>query len=139
MKTYILDENNVAIPCEDFFEWAEWFARNGRQVKETQVKGYRISTVFLGLDLNFSGEGDPALFETMVFFEDDYSSPVPFTVANKLPIFDDLLCTSFRCGFFLEAQQHHDKITAEILNRIAENEAYAEGSVSQALEAIRQH
>ncbi|MCK4858907.1 MAG: hypothetical protein KAT58_13115 [candidate division Zixibacteria bacterium] len=29
----------------------------------------RVSTVFLGLDHNFSGEGHPVLFETMVFGE----------------------------------------------------------------------
>ena len=38
------------------------------RVDETYLEcGVRISTVFLGLDYNFSHPGPPALFETMIF------------------------------------------------------------------------
>jgi hypothetical protein len=47
-------------------EWATWFCNSERHVGETDVKGYRVSTVFLGLD-HSHGDGDPVLFETMVF------------------------------------------------------------------------
>jgi len=43
--------------------------KNDRQTAETNTFGYRISTVFLGLDHNFTGEGPPVLWETMVFPE----------------------------------------------------------------------
>ena len=33
------------------------------------VNGYTVSTVFLTIDHNVSGHGDPVLFETMVFSE----------------------------------------------------------------------
>ena len=33
----------------------------------TEIKGIRISTVFLGIDHNLLEEGEPVLFETMVF------------------------------------------------------------------------
>jgi len=40
-----------------------------RTVGDTTIEGVRVSTVFLGLDHNHSGEGPPVLFETMVFAE----------------------------------------------------------------------
>jgi len=38
-----------------------------RFVKQTEKDGVKVSTVFLGLDHRFCEEGDPLLFETMVF------------------------------------------------------------------------
>lgn len=38
-----------------------------KRVALTTVRGYMISTVWLGLDHNFSGKGPPLIFETMVF------------------------------------------------------------------------
>jgi 20S proteasome alpha/beta subunit len=35
--------------------------------EETADKHYWVSTVWLGIDHNFSGEGPPIIFETMVF------------------------------------------------------------------------
>jgi hypothetical protein len=42
-----------------------------RHVGEDFVNGYRVSTVFLGLDHGF--DSDIQLFETMVFPEDSYA------------------------------------------------------------------
>ena len=48
--------------------WARWFETADRRVALTEVSGIRVSTVFLGLDYRFSGEGPPLLlFETMTF------------------------------------------------------------------------
>jgi hypothetical protein len=49
-----------------------------------------VSTIFLGLDHNFSGEGDPILFETMIFgdLEDAYQT---------------------RCSTWAEAERMHQK------------------------------
>ena len=47
-----------------------WFMENkdARRVALTEIaKDIEVSTVFLGLDHNFRGEGRPLLFETMVF------------------------------------------------------------------------
>jgi len=39
-----------------------------RRVAKTKLKnGFMVSTVFLGIDHNFSGQENPLLFETMVF------------------------------------------------------------------------
>jgi len=68
-KYYILDEDNIAIPT-DLMTWAKMFEDEGnrRVALDTTVKGDTISTVFLGLNHNW-GEGEPLLFETMVFVD----------------------------------------------------------------------
>jgi hypothetical protein len=65
---YIL-ENGAPKPTDDILEWARWFERSGSErivARETQGE-VTVSTVFLGLDHNFSMTGSPLLYETMVF------------------------------------------------------------------------
>jgi hypothetical protein len=66
---YILDDEGNPKPCYDLLEWAEWFetAREKRILASTIVGEYRVSTVFLGLNYDFTGKGLPILWETMVF------------------------------------------------------------------------
>ena len=47
-----------------------WFETANRTVEKTDIDGIIISTVFLGVDYNFSRYGDPLFFETMVFLPD---------------------------------------------------------------------
>ncbi len=67
---YILDENGEPVPCPEAVQWAQW--------KETHYDDWRlgysefpgevyVSTVFLGIDHNFTMKGDPILWETMIF------------------------------------------------------------------------
>jgi hypothetical protein len=64
-KFYILDgKTPKACTLE---QWAKWFDGNNRKVASTMIGNVRVSTVFLGLDHNFSPHGDPLLFETMIF------------------------------------------------------------------------
>lgn len=55
----------------DFLKWAVWFEEAERHVDKTDLvvdgEEITVSTVFLGLDHNFGREGDPLLFETMIF------------------------------------------------------------------------
>ena len=67
---YKLDGHKT-VPCENLMEWAQWFETADRRVLKTILKGpdnidIKVSTVFLGLNHNL-GEGEPILFETMVF------------------------------------------------------------------------
>lgn len=65
MSHWILKDRE---PVEvDLMTWAEWFGTADRSVAQTAGRGYRVSTVFLGLDHRFGGGGPPLLFETMVF------------------------------------------------------------------------
>jgi hypothetical protein len=52
----------------DMLTWAKWFGDIAkRRVASDKVDDVRVSTIFLGLDHNWSGKGDPILFETMIF------------------------------------------------------------------------
>lgn len=64
---YIL-EGRTPVPAKDMMEWAKWFEKADRVVRQTELKAsnVRVSTVFLGLDHSFTG-GPPLLFETLVF------------------------------------------------------------------------
>lgn len=69
MKTFILIDKRV-MPAE-LMQWARWMelsrADNSFRVAETMVGDLWVSTVFLGLDHRFVGDGPPIVFETMVF------------------------------------------------------------------------
>lgn len=67
---YKLDDDGTAVACENLLEWALWFESADRTVVKTEVGDKRVSTVFLGLDHNYSGDGPPVLWETMVFGPD---------------------------------------------------------------------
>ena len=65
LSYYIL--NGKRVEKTNLREWGKFFETRERIIKqETLPNGYWISTVFLGLDHNFSG-GRPLLFETMAF------------------------------------------------------------------------
>lgn len=67
---YILNEAGEPEQVFDVVTWARWMEahRDRKRVAyDTLTSGTRISTVFLGLDHNYSGEGPPVLWETMIF------------------------------------------------------------------------
>ena len=69
MQHYIL-ENGKPIPV-DIVTFAKWNMTANRRVDFTIIEdGVEVSTVFLGLDHNFSSKGPPILYETMVFRND---------------------------------------------------------------------
>jgi len=61
MIHYIL-KGKKAVACDDLMTWAKWIETADRHVAEDTVRGVRVSTVFLGIDLR-----EPLLFETMIF------------------------------------------------------------------------
>ncbi len=63
---YIL-ENQVPVPIDNILQWGQWMEDpNNKRVALTEINQLRVSTVFLGVDSQFT-EGQPVLFETMVF------------------------------------------------------------------------
>ena len=70
MEHWILEEDHTVREAS-LLEWAEWFGKNIelRIVKREEFNEGVVSTVFLGLDHNYTG-GDPHVFETMVFDKD---------------------------------------------------------------------
>jgi hypothetical protein len=92
---YILDDDHNLIPA-DGYTWGAWFhdAAN-RMVAKTQVGNCLVSTVCLGLDHNFLGNGPPLLFETMIFVEGDGEE-------------------CWRCSTWQEAEAQHARVVAEL-------------------------
>lgn len=68
MSDYFILEGHIPVAC-DFTTWTK--SRSGGphpiHVGLDDIGPARVSTVFLGLDHNFGGDGPPILFETMVF------------------------------------------------------------------------
>ncbi len=107
--TYILNDKGEPVPCQDLTEWAKWigstkgFAK--RFVKDETIDGIRVSTIFLGMDHRFA-EGDPILWETMLFAEAD---------GHYLHQYQD------RCGGTREqAEAMHEKAKQKILDYMKE-------------------
>ncbi len=110
---YLLDKDRNVVPAKDVLEWAEGFDEDARRVGYDENSRYRISTVFLGLDHRFGGEGPPLVFETMVF------EKLPLWKSWLLYLFprlswhyywsqwSDIECE--RCSTWAEAEAQHAK------------------------------
>lgn len=78
---YILDKDGNPIICNDLILWGKWMAKNddARRIALDYIDEVKISTVFLGLDHQFT-HGSPLLYETMIFggehdgYQDRYST-----------------------------------------------------------------
>ena len=57
----------TVVPCHDLLTWGKWVQTADRNVARDFIGATRISTVFLGLDHNYEDDGEPLIFETMVF------------------------------------------------------------------------
>jgi hypothetical protein len=59
------------VPVRNVLEWARYYdgaMNDRRRVDLTYLDtDVHVSTVFMGLDHNFTGQGPPILFETMIF------------------------------------------------------------------------
>jgi hypothetical protein len=66
MKFFILDEQGQPQPAT-LMEWGQWFETAHRHIADDHVGDIRISTVFLGADHNWRDEGEPLIWETMIF------------------------------------------------------------------------
>jgi hypothetical protein len=72
---YILAADGITpVPVDDVIAWGRWFETAERHVAQDMDEAddrtgrkVRVSTVFLGLDHNYSGRGKPVLWETLVF------------------------------------------------------------------------
>lgn len=64
---YVLNDKHEPVPAK-MMEWSAFIQKDGRRVALSDLpNGYRISTVFLGIDHAFGDGGPPVLFETMIF------------------------------------------------------------------------
>jgi len=63
---YILD-GKTPVKCHNSLTWSKWFETADLHVAQLSKGDVYVSTVFLGIDHNFSTGGPPILFETMIF------------------------------------------------------------------------
>jgi hypothetical protein len=92
-KYVLIGQTPVLEP--DLLTWAEWFETADRVVAKTEIGASLVSTVFLGLDYRFRGDGPPILFETMVFT-------------------DGKSAEMRRCSTWLEAEAQHAEAVREL-------------------------
>lgn len=119
---YVLNERREVIPTRDVLEWGRMFESiDGRRVALTDLGLCNVSTVFLGMDHRFMGEGPPVVFETMVFLTLDTGHEAAFVEAEELaPI------TCQRYSTWAEAELGHVDLCEEIEARIAVARARSE-------------
>lgn len=98
IKHYILTPEKEVVEASAM-EWAIWLekAGNDRIVARDHVGTHFVSTVFLGLDHNWSEEGPPLVFETMVFKDEDMSGE-----------------EQWRCSTYQEALTMHERALLEL-------------------------
>jgi hypothetical protein len=111
-ERYILI-GQTAVPCPDLKEWAHWFeSTESRDVAFTLVGPVYVSTLFFGLDMRFTYNGPPLLFETMAWT----TGTPPHQNCDCLECRDprDFLDVQERCSTWLEAEQQHARIVAAI-------------------------
>jgi hypothetical protein len=96
---FILDENKNVVPCK-LEEWCDLIeGRSGNKIiKQEEVNGKFVSTVFLGLDHGWGNPKKPVVFETMVFSH-------PFN-SKKEPC-EDIYQT--RSCTYKQALKHHER------------------------------
>jgi hypothetical protein len=82
-------------------EWAQAFDAEDRHIGYTNVGKYEVSTVWLGLDHNWTEGGPPLIFETMVFNRR--------ATKNR---FSELYCARYRSE--REAKAGHDLVVARL-------------------------
>lgn len=104
---YILDEKRRVVKCNDLLEWGLWFETADRLVKRTEFTQHKIcvSTVFLAMDHSW-GQGEPLLFETMVFGEKEYPSM-------------DSECERYHTWH--QAEKGHDAMVEKVMKRLPKN------------------
>lgn len=78
---YILSRQ-TSIPCISLQAWGEWMEKANRHIGDKTKRGVRISTVFLGLDHNFSGN-TPILFESLIFGGESDGYMQRYSTINK--------------------------------------------------------
>src|SRR5260370_22766253 len=76
----IIDENHNLVRPRDLIEWGEFFESARRRVALTEINGWVVSTVFLGINHAFFGGA--LWFETMIFLDED--KPAPFDENERL-------------------------------------------------------
>jgi hypothetical protein len=101
----------------DMMAWAQQHEDyDCRTVAQHWVRGWMVSTVWLGIDHNFTRQGPPVIFETMVF--------PPGDEAGGHGVTSDEYCERYSTEE--AAQAGHDRALAWIVDKIGDPAAVME-------------
>jgi hypothetical protein len=92
-----------------------------RFVAQHWVRGWKVSTVWLGLDHNFGGGGPPLIFETMIFAPADVTVGRDNAVRRALPVPADLDQYQERYPTEAAAQAGHDRALAAVVAQLGDD------------------
>jgi hypothetical protein len=101
----------------DLATWEQKLAdQEYRFVAQHWVRGWKVSTIWLGMDYNFGGGGPPLIFETMIF------APADVTVGreNALPAPADLDQYQERYPTEEAARAGHDRALAAMVAQLGD-------------------
>ncbi len=117
-RYYYLDEEHRPVRARSMEEWAEHFGYDDHRgiVEQTATATCWVSTVFLGTDHRFWGEGPPLLFETMVFGKEREMVETFGRMHSMRPSTD----VQRRYSSWDDAQTGHDAEVSKILRLEAE-------------------
>jgi len=113
----ILNERKEVVLVHSMREWGEWMeagfqegSGNKRRVAETSLNGWWVSTVFLGMNHDHTGQGPGLWFETMVFAEGE--EPMVPELGGKLREYLNEM--QLRYPTYAEAKQGHEAVVEMI-------------------------
>lgn len=111
----ILDAEGNIQPAS-LYSWGQYLQSHENRIAQTKHKGYRVSTVFLGLNHQYLPDLPPLWFETMIFTP-EYER----TLSNKKKIMlgDELWCK--RTSTKAEAIQAHQEGIAWLKNYLIQS------------------
>jgi hypothetical protein len=114
-KTGLHHYDKDGTPLE-LFEWADKFEDFPyRKVANTDCgDGIHVSTVWLGLDHNFSGVGPPLIFETMVFAKRPEYAAINnyqerYSTLDEAKAGHDRIVSGVRSGSLLQAEEARER------------------------------
>lgn len=117
LRHAILSEDGEVVTC-DLMTWAHWLEANRAQrivAQDDLPHGYRISTVFLGLNHSYF-KGPPLWFETMVF---EPPTDIPSPITGKIhKLGNETFCDRYTT--LEEARSGHEIIKAKWLGHFSQ-------------------
>lgn len=116
---WVLNERGIAVQEPNTMKWAKWMSNFERRVvARTELHHVTVSTVFLGIDYNHFGDGEPILFETMVFQGEgdamNCGQPIAFDSGNENSLESVLWGDCRRYSFMCDALEGHKEAVLSI-------------------------
>ncbi len=105
-------------PCYSLYKWAEWYEKADLHVARTKVlfagEDIEVSTIFLGIDHRWHGDGPPIVFETMTFLPPEQARVFGRLRSIRHELELEGFDTSARYSTWDEAEAGHTRIVGNV-------------------------